>query len=180
MPKVYTEDGQKASVTTEKTKPEAKTLTSLASTPARPRVTVEIQQMGGQKAPKERSEHDVAVGGRLKSRREEMGLSQRDMAKLLGVSVALIWQYESGMVSVPGKRAEQLSAVLAVSTDYILSGGASDEEHKAHTPVERQLLAAARRLDPDRMRMLQRFLRMLEMELQAEPAPDIKGSRNQD
>ncbi|MBR3623570.1 MAG: helix-turn-helix transcriptional regulator [Selenomonadaceae bacterium] len=56
---------------------------------------------------------------RLRDLREKKGLSQNDVAKLIGVTRAAYNKYECG-VSRPVRKLEELSALFKVSADYIL------------------------------------------------------------
>ena len=61
---------------------------------------------------------------RIKLIREEKGLYQKDLAKLLNVSVPAIAQYESGKRDMSTDSLIKLAEYLEVSTDYLL--GKSD------------------------------------------------------
>lgn len=61
---------------------------------------------------------------RIKPLREEKGLYQKDLAKLLNVSVPAIAQYESGKRDMSTESLKKLAEHLEVSTDYLL--GKSD------------------------------------------------------
>ena len=69
----------------------------------------------------------TAVKDRLRSLRNEKGLSQGDVAKLIGVSRQAYVAYESGRVK-PSQKLKELSKVFGVSVDYIL--GAEPEIKK--------------------------------------------------
>ena len=61
---------------------------------------------------------------RLKLLREEKGLIQKDIAKLLNVSIPAINQYESGKRDMSTETVIKLAEYFNVSTDYLL--GKSD------------------------------------------------------
>lgn len=64
---------------------------------------------------------------RLKSLREEKGMKQSELGKLLNVQDAAISKYESGKVPLTGDTLLKLSKIFNVSTDYLL--GASDSRN---------------------------------------------------
>lgn len=61
---------------------------------------------------------------RLKLLREEKGLIQKDIAKLLNVSIPAINQYENGKRDMSTETVIKLAEYFDVSTDYLL--GKSD------------------------------------------------------
>ncbi len=61
---------------------------------------------------------------RLKKLREEKELFQKDIAKLLGVSIPAITQYENGKRDMSTETVIKLAEFFNVSTDYLL--GKSD------------------------------------------------------
>ncbi len=64
---------------------------------------------------------------RLRELREKIGLSQREVAKKIGVTRAAYNKYENG-ASKPIRRLDELSALFGVSTDYILGKNESEFE----------------------------------------------------
>lgn len=65
----------------------------------------------------------MTTGSRLKKLREEKGLSQEEVAKLVGVSREAVTFWETGRTK-PIRKLKELSALYNVSADYIL--GKSD------------------------------------------------------
>ena len=60
----------------------------------------------------------------IKNRRMEMGLSQLDVAKYVGVSEATVSRWESGNIAnMRRDRIKKLAEVLCVSSDYIINAG---------------------------------------------------------
>ncbi|HLX10907.1 MAG TPA: helix-turn-helix transcriptional regulator [Thermoanaerobaculia bacterium] len=66
----------------------------------------------------------AAVGARVKSLREERGLSQRALALRLEVSSSTIAKYEAGVHTPPLSVLVRLAAVLDVSLDQLAGRGA--------------------------------------------------------
>lgn len=86
---------------------------------------------------------------RLKQRREELGLSQADLAARIKTDGNTIYRYEKeGSVDPTSEAVERLSRELNVTSDWLL--GLVDEktghlEEEGLSPVERRLLDAARK-----------------------------------
>jgi transcriptional regulator with XRE-family HTH domain len=59
------------------------------------------------------------TGARLKKLREAKGLSQEEVAKIIGVGRTTYLKYETGE-NKPTRKLKELSAFFNVSTDYIL------------------------------------------------------------
>lgn len=68
---------------------------------------------------------------RLRTLREKKGLSQRDVARQIGVTRAAYNKYECG-VSRPVRRLEELSALFGVTADYILGQDETAFESEMH------------------------------------------------
>lgn len=67
-----------------------------------------------------------SIGHRLKELRGKKGLSQNDIAQLLGISRPAYVSYESGTTK-PVRRLAQLAAILGTTSDYILTGNKKEE-----------------------------------------------------
>ena len=59
-------------------------------------------------------------GERLKQLRKERGLTQTELAKLIGSSKALVSKYETNQSQPPYEILIQIAYVFNVSTDYLL------------------------------------------------------------
>jgi len=73
-------------------------------------------------------EDDIAktIGTRIKSKREEMGISQKDLADMIGVTPAAVSQFEKGVKKPSSSVLATISRQLGVSTDYLF--GAADRK----------------------------------------------------
>ena len=69
--------------------------------------------------------------GRLRMIREARGLSQRELAEVLGIHVMQINRYERGLTTPSATTILQMASVLQVTTDELLAG-----EKKALRPPE--------------------------------------------
>ncbi len=70
------------------------------------------------------------LGDRIKIRRNELGLSQSELADKVGISYAQIGRYETKDVQPPAKTLTTIADVLGVSPDFLLYGS-TDEKAKA-------------------------------------------------
>lgn len=112
---------------------------------------------------------------RLRALREARGLRQAALARLAGVSPALISRMEDGSrPRAAGPVLERLAVALGTSTDYLL--GLTDDPRPvlaidSLSEMERQLIAEFRRLPPEpwQRAMLEeaRRLRALQEEVEA-------------
>jgi transcriptional regulator with XRE-family HTH domain len=63
-------------------------------------------------------EADRFVAGRIRQRRRELSMNQRDFAKALGVSLQQVHKYETGTNRVSAGRLYVMADTLGVSVDY--------------------------------------------------------------
>ena len=61
---------------------------------------------------------DVAIGRRLRDRREQLQLTLKEVAERCGVGYQLIHKYESGYVQISAFRLWQLAQILKVQVNY--------------------------------------------------------------
>lgn len=59
---------------------------------------------------------------RLKTLRESLGISSKDMAEKIGVAKSTYSQYESGKREPDVEKIKSIAEILNVSTDYLLFG----------------------------------------------------------
>jgi transcriptional regulator with XRE-family HTH domain len=87
---------------------------------------------------------DRHVGARMRERRMMLGLTQNQLAELIGVTYQQAHKYEKGINRIASGRLYDIAQALGVDVDYFFQGMGSDEASKA-TPVQRMLLELARR-----------------------------------
>lgn len=75
------------------------------------------------------------TGKRLRELREAKGLSQNEVAKLLGISRTAYVKYETGE-SRPVRKIKELSQLFNVSTDYILANNEPATPHAEKMPKD--------------------------------------------
>lgn len=90
----------------------------------------------------------MIVGERLRAIRQQLGLSQRDLAEDIGTGHGMIHRYEHGLSDPTSSTLKALSDRLNVSIDYLV--GISDEPATQSSEMslsreEQQVVAAFRR-----------------------------------
>lgn len=65
---------------------------------------------------------DVYVGGRMRLRRIQLGLSQGALASKIGVSFQAVQKYESGDIRISASRLYDVARVLEVSPGFFFEG----------------------------------------------------------
>lgn len=78
----------------------------------------------------------MKIGEKIKLRRTELGLSQRDLAARMGYSHhSTIARIEAGTVDIPQSRIVKFSEVLGVSIDYLMNWEQVQKKNDALTDV---------------------------------------------
>jgi transcriptional regulator with XRE-family HTH domain len=65
---------------------------------------------------------DFHIGGRIRLRRAELGLTQEDLAALLGISYQQVQKYEAGTNRVSAGRLFEIARTLNVDLAYFFDG----------------------------------------------------------
>jgi transcriptional regulator with XRE-family HTH domain len=112
---------------------------------------------------------DRHVGARVRGRRRMLGLTQHQLAELIGVSYQQANKYETGLNRVSAGRLYQLAQALGVGVGYFFEGTGTDNTFVL-TPQQRLLLKLARDFMAIADRRHQEVLVSLARAL-AEPAP---------
>jgi len=86
---------------------------------------------------------DRHVGARMRERRIMLGLTQQQMADLIGVTYQQAHKYEKGINRVAAGRLYNIAQALGVDVGYFFEGLHSDRGFKS-TPQQRMLLELAR------------------------------------
>ena len=99
----------------------------------------------GRKAPGRPRAEDVDrhVGLRVRDRRIMLGLTQQQLADLVGVTYQQLHKYERGLNRIPANRLPALARALGVGVDYFFKGAGGAAPAEA-TPQRRMLLGLAR------------------------------------
>ena len=86
---------------------------------------------------------DRHVGARMRERRIMLGLTQQQMAELIGVTYQQAHKYEKGINRVASGRLYNIAQALGVDIGYFFEGLGSDKSFKAR-PQQRLSLELAR------------------------------------
>ncbi len=86
---------------------------------------------------------DRHVGGRIRERRIMLGLTQQQLADLIGVTYQQAHKYERGINRVSAGRLWEIARVLTVPVSYFFDGIDAEVEHTT-SPRERMCLELAR------------------------------------
>jgi transcriptional regulator with XRE-family HTH domain len=86
---------------------------------------------------------DQHVGARIRERRIMLGLTQQQLAELIGVTYQQAHKYERGVNRVSAGRLFQIAKVLSVPMAYFYEG-VGEQELKPITSRERRVLEIAR------------------------------------
>ena len=97
----------------------------------------------------------MTIGGRIKARRNELGLSQRELAARLGYNDhTTLTRIEAGKVDLSQSRVVQFADVLGVTPGYLMGWEQEPEELGA--------LAAAVLNDPALLRLVKNYRELSE------------------
>jgi transcriptional regulator with XRE-family HTH domain len=88
-------------------------------------------------------EGSAEIGERVAGLRKERGISQAEMAELLGVSQPVVSDYERGALRLHGELIAKLARILRVSADEILGL----EKEPARGPRDRVIARRLRDID---------------------------------
>jgi transcriptional regulator with XRE-family HTH domain len=86
---------------------------------------------------------DDHVGGRIRERRIMLGLTQQQLAELIGVTYQQAHKYERGINRVSAGRLYEIAQVLSVPVGYFFDG-LQEENTRSISPRERMCLELAR------------------------------------
>ncbi|WP_278554722.1 helix-turn-helix domain-containing protein [Parvimonas micra] len=84
----------------------------------------------------------MTLGDRVKQKREEMGLSQEELADKMGYkSKTSIHKIEQGITDLPLSKVEELAKVLNVTTSYLMGWENKKEENNIFSQLTDEELA---------------------------------------
>jgi transcriptional regulator with XRE-family HTH domain len=86
---------------------------------------------------------DQYVGARMRERRIMLGLTQQQMAELIGVTYQQTYKYENGINRISVGRLSSIAQALRVEVGYFFEGIDSERPFKP-TPQQRMLVDLAR------------------------------------
>jgi transcriptional regulator with XRE-family HTH domain len=99
----------------------------------------------GRAAPRPRAQDiDRHVGQRIRQRRIMLGLTQQQLADLIGVTYQQAHKYEKGINRVAAGRLSNIARAVGVEVGYFYDGMSETPEAAAVMPQQRLLLELAR------------------------------------
>ena len=124
-------------------------------------MTAEVRKWGPRLGPRPRAQDiDRHIGARLRQRRVMNGLTQQQMADLIGVTYQQAHKYESGVNRIAAGRLYIIAQVLGVDVGYFYEGLEADGPGDP-TPQQRVFLDLARNFRSIRKRRHQEAICLL-------------------
>ena len=87
---------------------------------------------------------DRHVGSRIRERRVMLGLSQQQLAQMIGVTYQQAHKYERGLNRISAGRLYEIAQVLNVPVSWFFEGLRAETHHSEMTPRQRMCLELAR------------------------------------
>src|SRR5690242_3570547 len=87
---------------------------------------------------------DRYVGNRIRERRVMLGLSQQQLAQMIGVTYQQAHKYERGLNRISAGRLYEIAQVLSVPVSWFFEGLTMDESGTTISPRQRMCLELAR------------------------------------
>ena len=88
----------------------------------------------------------TSIGKRIQSKRKQQGYTQEQLAEMMNVSIQMISNLERGNKAIRIDNLINLSQILDVSTDYILTGKETTNDIQALTARIAQLPEKERKM----------------------------------
>lgn len=103
-----------------------------------------MNSAGNKKPNNQPTETDKYVGGRIRERRIMMGLSQQDIADLIGVTYQQAHKYERGINRISASRLYDIARVLQVQVSFFFEEMENHSQEVEVQPTQRMCLELAR------------------------------------
>ena len=88
----------------------------------------------------------ISIGKRIQNRRKQQGYTQEQLAEMMNVSIQMVSNLERGNKAIRIDNLVNLSQILNISTDYILTGKETAEDLEALTARIARLTEKDRRM----------------------------------
>ena len=118
--------------------------TSTATTSPHTAADLSEQSDQGSRPSARASAADRHVGNRIRERRVMLGLSQQQLAQMIGVTYQQAHKYERGLNRISAGRLYEIAQVLSVPVSWFFEGLAADAGPIEMTPRQRMCLELAR------------------------------------
>lgn len=133
-------------------------------------------EAGDHHAPMRANTADRHVGARIRERRVMMGLSQQQLARMIGVTYQQAHKYERGLNRISAGRLYEIAQVLGVPVSWFFEGMATDGSAPEITPRQRMCLELARNFAAIDNEKHQEALSQMARALAAQAAAERKTS----
>lgn len=104
----------------------------------------------------------MTVAEKIKIARERAGLTQPELAKIVGTTKQNIYKYEKGIITnIPLTRIEKIADALGVSVGWLLGWERPEQAEAVDdlTDMQKRLIAAVKKMTPEQQ---EAWLRVLE------------------
>lgn len=91
----------------------------------------------------------MSIGSRMRERREELGITQPELAEMIGVTKGAISNYETGANSPKASMMFKIFKVLQCDANYIYQDEIAEAESKMLPHEERTILKLFRKLNEE-------------------------------
>lgn len=98
------------------------------------------------------------MGSRIRMAREAMGLSQSELAEMIGLSIESVSRAERGTTLPTALTLLKMCDALGLDLEHLVRGGASSVLAKSHRPIVERVIRMISELDDDALRTLGDFL----------------------
>lgn len=101
------------------------------------------------------------IGERIKNRRQELGFSQVELAKKIGVSKQSLYKYENGIITnIPSDKIELLANVLRTTPGFLM-GWESSTQNPSRGSAYQELMDFAKGCKPEEIKSAVAFLKTI-------------------
>lgn len=88
----------------------------------------------------------ISIGKRIQNRRKQLALTQEQLAEMMNVSIQMVSNVERGVKAIRIDNLINLSQILNISTDYILTGKETTTDIQSLTARISQLSEKERKM----------------------------------
>lgn len=92
----------------------------------------------------------IMIGERIRESRKKAGITQQQIAEIMDVSIAYLSRIERGTSNINLQRLAQLSVVLNVPIEYLISGVVAEKRTYLHKEFQEIMLQCS----PDKQRLI--------------------------
>ena len=113
---------------------------------------------------------DTHVGQRIRDKRNELGMSQTEVANALGVTFQQVQKYERGTNRVGASRLFDLSRILSVPVQYFFEG-----LNNQPTPIEKEDDNFIRLMKPDTVELVEAYYKVENLQVRRQILSTIRS-----